>query len=239
MSTSTGVPDPEKPVSLTENAEEHNLPSSAEVKAKRQKQACSSNDPKLTELSTRIFDEYKMLQDKMDKIGGFRFTIKGWSITAIASASVASFASTSIAKPATTLIVSLVLGLMVLFFFVFEVEQIRLSRLYGRRAQLLEKILRDIDRGNIRSLPRVPNTAHEIAGASYARRLAKNGMSVFSKTNAAVREHWRLGEPADRWFYVALLFIGFAPLLKFTPLVWRMVSNLTIHISKAVGEVFF
>jgi len=31
----------------------------------------------------RLMDEYKILQDKIDKIGAFRFTIKGWSITVI------------------------------------------------------------------------------------------------------------------------------------------------------------
>jgi hypothetical protein len=28
-----------------------------------------------------MMDEYKILQDKIDKIGGFRFTVKGWSVT--------------------------------------------------------------------------------------------------------------------------------------------------------------
>jgi len=35
----------------------------------------------------RLTDEYKILQDKIDKIGGFRFTIKGWSVTAVIAAS--------------------------------------------------------------------------------------------------------------------------------------------------------
>ena len=35
-------------------------------------------------LITSLSDEYKILQDKIDKIGAFRFTIKGWSVTVIA-----------------------------------------------------------------------------------------------------------------------------------------------------------
>ena len=31
----------------------------------------------------RLAEEYKILQEKMDKIGGFRITIKGWSATAV------------------------------------------------------------------------------------------------------------------------------------------------------------
>ena len=36
-----------------------------------------------------MIDEYKILQDKIDKIGGFRFTIKGWSVTAVIAANIA------------------------------------------------------------------------------------------------------------------------------------------------------
>lgn len=42
------------------------------------------------DFKARLIDEYKILQDKIDKIGGFRFTIKGWSVTAVIAASAAS-----------------------------------------------------------------------------------------------------------------------------------------------------
>lgn len=50
----------------------------------------------------RLTDEYKLLQDKIDKIGGFRFTIKGWSVTAVIAASAAGSAATrSLGSPDT------------------------------------------------------------------------------------------------------------------------------------------
>src|SRR5437588_875466 len=87
------------------------------------------------DLKKRIADEYKILQDKIDKIGGFRFTIKGWSITAVIAATAAASTSKSVLTAA---VVSLGLAAMLLFFFFFEVEQVRLSWLFGRRARRLE-----------------------------------------------------------------------------------------------------
>src|SRR6267154_5661686 len=48
-----------------------------------------------TEFVDKLENEYKILQDKIDKIGAFRFTIKGWSITVILAAA---FAGASTAK---------------------------------------------------------------------------------------------------------------------------------------------
>src|SRR5438132_10094909 len=83
----------------------------------------------------RLTDEYKMLQEKIDKIGAFRFTIKGWSVTAVIAASAASSTSKSLL---TALTISLGLAAMLVFFFVFELEHVKLSRLFGDRARRLE-----------------------------------------------------------------------------------------------------
>src|SRR5436853_5922372 len=91
----------------------------------------------------RMTDEYKILQDKIDKIGGFRFTIKGWSITAVIAATAAASTSKSVLTAA---VVRLGLAPMLLFFFFFEVEQVRLSWLFGRRARRLEDAFIRIDR---------------------------------------------------------------------------------------------
>ena len=58
-------------------------------------------------------DEYKILQDKIDKIGGFRFTIKGWSVTAVVAATAAASATKS---PLAAGTVGLGLAAMVGFF---------------------------------------------------------------------------------------------------------------------------
>src|SRR5467141_2192005 len=115
----------------------------------------------------RLTDEYKILQDKIDKIGGFRFTIKGWSVTAVIAASAAGSTSHSLL---TVVMISLGLAIMLGFFFSFELEQVRLSRLFGDRARTLEKTFRILDRTTVaaaRAPISVPYTAHEIGQMKY------------------------------------------------------------------------
>ena len=54
------------------------------------------------EIVSRLADEYRIIQDKIDKIGAFRFTIKGWSVTviigAIAAGAVGLYALSQIRK---------------------------------------------------------------------------------------------------------------------------------------------
>jgi hypothetical protein len=83
------------------------------------------------DLKKRLTDEYKILQDKIDKIGAFRFTIKGWAITAVGAATAAATATKSLAVAG---VVSVGLAILVVFFFKFEIEQVRLSRLFGSLA---------------------------------------------------------------------------------------------------------
>jgi hypothetical protein len=79
-------------------------------------------------------DEYKILQDKIDKIGAFRFTIKGWSVTAVVGGLIAG-SSTSNGSPR---VIGLILDLCLVFFFLFEREQVVLSRRFGKRARQIE-----------------------------------------------------------------------------------------------------
>jgi len=71
-----------------------------------------------TEFKSRLTDEYKILQDKIDKIGAFRFTIKGWSVTAVVAASAAGAASKSLS---TVFTLSVALVFMLIFFFFLRI----------------------------------------------------------------------------------------------------------------------
>ena len=143
----------------------------------------------------RLADEYKILQDKIDKIGGFRFTIKGWSVTAVLGASVAGSTSNSLLAVFT---IGLVLILMLVFFFRLEFEQVKLSRLFGDRARRLEVAFRRIDLSNPKatSLPiRVPYTAHEVAFVGrYQRPKTWTGC-------------WHVYGQAHIWFYLVLILV--------------------------------
>jgi hypothetical protein len=97
--------------------------------------------PKTTDvqrdLDGRLMDEYKILQDKIDKIGAFRFTIKGWSVTVIIASIVAG--STTKAVPRWLWALSLV-GFLVVFFFT-EKQQTDLRHRFGQRVLAIELVL--------------------------------------------------------------------------------------------------
>src|ERR1700681_3309809 len=75
-----------------------------------------------TDFKSRLSDEYKILQDKIDKIGAFRFTIKGWSVTVVAAVSAAGTTTRSLLTAVT---ISLGIALMLVIFFFLEFEQVK------------------------------------------------------------------------------------------------------------------
>jgi hypothetical protein len=171
------------------------------------------------EFRRRLADEYKILQEKIDKIGGFRFTIKGWSVTAVIAASAAGSASKSLL---TVITISVGLAFMLWFFFRFELEQVRLSRLFGERARTLEETFRNLDRNKgttTRAPIVVPYTAHEIGQAKYKgkQRLLAEQASRGSFQIAALRSRWvrwwHVLEQAHIYFYLMLIVLSFCPLL--------------------------
>lgn len=152
-----------------------------------------------TEFVDKLENEYKILQDKIDKIGAFRFTIKGWSITVILAAA---FAGASTLKiPAWLWLVSLLVFLM--FFFCFELEQTKLRHKFGQRCISIEsamtRVLRTVATrsGNaivrasfvkLRFVPGITNHLHK--------RSAGSDLEEWSR--------WRTFREADGPFYVVL-----------------------------------
>lgn len=85
--------------------------------------------------------EYAILQEKIDKIGGFRFTIKGWALTLSTGALVAAFATSLNSLVAIFLISGLVFGLWSL-----EWRQAKLTDLFqGRTLRIETRILRRLN----------------------------------------------------------------------------------------------
>jgi hypothetical protein len=111
----------------------------------------------------RLLDEYKILQDKLDKIGEFRFTIKGWSVTVTLAALTAATAANASAW------VALLPLLVAMAFFVLERKQHELSEAYGRRAVEIEAAMmrlrsgRGRDLSSIRFIPGIGNSLWRVA----------------------------------------------------------------------------
>ncbi len=183
----------------------------------------------------RLSEEYKILQDKIDKIGAFRFTIKGWAI-AIVGAVLA--AGSAVNGPVTTVVITFALAGMVVFFFELEVEQLVLSRLYGARAKALEKLFTSIDRGQrIDPLPPVPYIAHAIVKASYQREIASANRLRIDRWRTRLKDLWRIGRFAHRPFYIVLIFLTFLPTLRHGDEICKGISRANQWVQSSVRGV--
>lgn len=172
-----------------------------------------SNDPANQESASaerdfvsRLADEYKILQDKIDKIGAFRFTIKGWSITIIIVSIFAGSATKSV--PGWLWATSLIAFLI--GFFLFERQQTILSRRFGQRSLDIEAVLSRLLRnaasasGNVAvsssflTLHFVPGIGHHLRGRRSRRRQP--------------RTRWQSFVEADAIFYFAQALVVLATL---------------------------
>jgi hypothetical protein len=160
-----------------------------------------------TEFVDKLENEYNILQDKIDKIGAFRFTIKGWSITVILAAA---FASASTVKiPAWLWLVSL-LGFLVLFF-LFELEQTKLRYRFVQRCISIESAITRVLRTAASS------SDNAVVRTSFVKLRFVPGITnhLHKRSARPDREEWprwRAFCEADGRFYAALglLIICFA-----------------------------
>jgi hypothetical protein len=168
-------------------------------------------NPQLTLIETEFVDklegEYKILQDKIDKIGAFRFTIKGWSITVILAAAFASASTVSI--PGWLWLVSMLVFLG--FFFWFEFEQIRLRHKFGQRCISIESAITRVLR------TAATNSDNAVVRASFVKLRFVPGITNHLHKQPAGSDmgkwpRWRAFCEADGRFYAALgvLIILFA-----------------------------
>lgn len=168
------------------------------------------------DFKARLADEYKILQDKIDKIGGFRFTIKGWSVTAVLAALAAAGSTGNLL---TVFSISVGLIVMLFFFHFLEYEQVSLSRRFGNRAGRIEDAFKSIDRGTgeaLRSQFRVPYTAHEVVLgpiSTITERTSQLRNRIEKRNRGKWSERWRTCRQAHVWFYITLMFLALAPLL--------------------------
>jgi hypothetical protein len=164
---------------------------------------------------SRLFDEYRILQDKMDKIGAFRFTVKGWSITAVIAASAAANGKSL----ATVFTISIGLVVMLDFFLLVEREQVRWSTIFGNRAGRIEDAFTKVRHGkglDVYGTFPVPYTAHELVLAAHRRRTPPQKPGIKDRQKTEIRAYkWRECRQAHVEFYVILIVLTLALLLPY------------------------
>jgi hypothetical protein len=94
-------------------------------------------------LIDQLTSEYRIIQDKIDKIGSFYFTVRGWSVTLV----IASIFATGSNKTISPFLLFFLLFFVLLFYFI-ERKQSRLGSLLGKRALQIEKEVHRIIRSN-------------------------------------------------------------------------------------------
>jgi hypothetical protein len=115
-------------------------------------------------LLEQLSSEYKILQDKIDKIGAFKFTIRGWSVTIVIASCIG---ATTARLPSPFLLCGLIVFVVV--FGVMEYVQARHRRIFGRRcAEIERRIWRLLREQGIHVAGMVPKIAHELADQTRA-----------------------------------------------------------------------
>ncbi|HXM22643.1 MAG TPA: hypothetical protein VN948_15405 [Terriglobales bacterium] len=164
------------------------------------------------QLVSRLLEEYKILQDKIDKIGGFRFTIKGWSITVIIASIFAGSATKAV--PRWLWAISLVVFLAV--FFIYERQQTNYRYRFAQRSLLIEDVLSRL----LRNLAKKANSEPVRSSFVILHFVPGIGRHLRDKPRQPGprkrRTFWQSCWEADVVFYIAqaavvLLFLVFAP----------------------------
>ena len=143
------------------------------------------------ELQNILFEEYKIIQSKIDKIGEFQFKVRGWAIT-LETALLLSLFSSKLPHPITYWLFPLMFIVLLVFQFL-EQEQRETRRGLAARAFLLERAIdrlsfprdenetkkRILDRNALRDLKGAPRIA--VTARSYSRNRTINSLKNMFK----------------------------------------------------------
>ena len=139
-----------------------------------------------TDEPKRLWDEYKLIQEKIDKIGEFQFKVKGWSATLLGAFVYGGFKTSQLG-------IALVGGLGIAFLFhITEKRQRAFSKALGERALELERAFQSFPPVSNSRLwdavvQRTPQMRHTPA---VARALARTGLSGWWVTHSNEVFYW-------------------------------------------------
>ena len=157
-----------------------------------------------------LTDEYKILQDKIDKIGAFRVTIKGWSVTA----TVAFFLAVASEKGLSPALGAVAINVLLGFFFWFEREQTELGWKFGSRARNIEvQIDRRRRKAGQKGFFSSPNIARALFGTKKPAVLIRHEFKnrKLEKCRAWINRESKLAAKANILFYLVLILASWVP----------------------------
>jgi hypothetical protein len=151
------------------------------------------------DLLDQLSGEYRILQDKIDKIGAFKFTIRGWSITIVIASCIG---ATTERLPSPFLLLGLIV--FVIVFWAMEYIQTGYRDTFGRRCAEIERLIwRLLRTSNLHVSGMVPRIAHDLAD--------DNRSKFYRWENPRVRGFIRgLSSQGDVVFYVVQVVVVIA-----------------------------
>jgi len=134
------------------------------------------------EFKDRCWDEYRILQEKIDKIGDFRFRVKGWSVSIIVAVMFTGFASK---VPPWSMLMAIPL---IFLFQSVEAFQDRNQGAYVERVRVIEGVLNRKPRSGKIQTPCIGRTI----GRAFGR--AKKSEPPWQRllVGASIRFYWLL-----------------------------------------------
>jgi len=155
-------------------------------------------------------DEYKILQDKIDKVGAFRLTIKGWSVTAM----IGVFLAIATNKGFSPTVSALGLDVLFAFFFWFEREQVHHSWKYIARAGKIEF---QIDKFKRAAGDTFLFSSPDIVRSHFRDKKRRDSEHfkfenrTLEKARVRISKEFRLAIGSDVVFYLALAIAAWSP----------------------------
>jgi hypothetical protein len=180
----------------------------------------------------RLWDEYRLIQSKIDKIGEFQFKVKSWSVTVLGAAL---FGGAATAHFGTALFCALVIAVL---FHLSERRQRSLSKRLGRRALAIEHAFTDF-----------PPYADTIQWRATQRRIpAMRSVPGIAAAISKERRRWEDRESTLRWLvihsddvfyfvqYALLVLVIFFYLGSLAAKSWCCRSNRNIEYEISIGH---
>jgi len=187
-------------------------------------------------------DEHKILQDKIDKVGAFRLTIKGWSVTAMIGVFLAIATNKGFSPTAS----ALGLDVLFVFFFWFEREQVHHSWKYIARAGKIEF---QIDKFRRAAGERVLFSSPDIVRSHFRDKKRRDPEHfkfknrTLEKVRVRISKEFRLAIGSDVVFYLVLAFGAWSPLFvrpvaqpPTTPIVIQNTIQMPKQVTPAPGS---
>lgn len=154
------------------------------------------------------WQEYKVLQDKVDRIADFRFRIKGWMVTIVLAISFGGYATGGLAP-----IAYVGLAFVVLVFYMFEQSQAAWHNAFIGRLLKLEKEIAFLEARDAMTSPEFGSLRRRI-GPALGPAISQEKRRILSIKLIGPSRHFLISHSHGLFYICTLLVVAFMSLLS-------------------------